>query len=166
MKIWMASIVAVIVQPIFFMVRLAPDYFSSPQPINGLGFVLISVIIVSAAAVLILGIPAFLILKKLQREGWLTLSVTGFVLGALTLAFSWPKQHEGYSAGMSWHGKYVDTYLNGNPTIYAWLRYGENVFYYGLHGLIGAIVFYAVWRKLNRFNKTPQATPQSSAPDP
>ena len=136
---------------------------SSPNTLSGLGFILISVVVVSAAVVLIVGIPAFLILRKLKHDSWVTLPITGFVLGGLSLVFSWPKQYEGFSARMNWHGKLVATYINGNPTTYAWLGYGENVLYYGIHGLIGASVFYAVWRKLGHSITSQQAPPDGDA---
>jgi hypothetical protein len=165
MRIWIASIAAVAVQPLVLAVRIAPDYISSPQPVYGVGFFLLSVVVVAAAVVLVFGIPAFLILRKFQREGWGSLAIVGFVLGALPVMFSWPIRLVGYSSGQNWHGKYVETYVNGIPTTYAWLTFGENVFYFGLHGLAGALVFYAVLRRLAHPNKSLQATPQSSAPE-
>ena len=165
MRVWIASIAAVAVQPIVLALRLAPDYFVSPQPLYGVGFFLLSVVVVAAAVVLVLGVPAFHILHKFRRDGWCSLGVAGFVLGALPVVFSWPSRLEGFSSGHNWHGKYVETYVNGTPTTYAWLSYGENILYFGLHGLAGALVFYAVWRRLGRPNKSLQATPQSGAPE-
>ena len=165
MRIWIASIAAVAVQPIVLALRIVPDYVASPQPLYGVGFILLSVVVVAAAVVLVLGIPAFHILHKFQREGWGSLAIAGFVLGALPAVFSWPSRFEGFSSGHNWHGKYVETYVNGTPTTYAWLSYGENILYFGLHGLAGALVFYAVWRRLGRPNKSLQATPQSGAPE-
>ena len=148
MRIWLASIAAVAVQPLVFAGRIAPDYFASSQPLYGVGFVLLSVVVVAAAVVLILGIPTFLLLSKFQREGWASLAIAGFALGVLPVAFSWPRHQEGFSSGQNWHGKYVDLYINGAPTTYAWFTYAENGMYFGLHGLAGALTFYAVWRKL------------------
>jgi hypothetical protein len=167
MRIWLASIAAVVVQPLVLAGRIAPDYLASsqPQPLHGVGFFLLSVVVVAAAVVLILGIPAFLILRKFQREGWGSLAIAGLVLGALPVVFSWPRSLEGFSSGHNWHGKYVETYVNGTPTTYAWLTYGENILFFGLHGLAGALVFYAVWRRLERPNNSLQTTPQSGAPE-
>lgn len=165
MRIWIASIAAVAVQPLVFAGRIAPDYLASSQPLYGVGFVLLSVVVVAAAVVLILGIPTFLMLRKFQREGWASLAIAGFVLGALPVAISWPRRLEGFSSGQNWHGKYVDIYISGAPTTYAWLTYGENVLYFGLHGLAGALVFYAVWHRLRRPAKSLQATPKSGAPE-
>ena len=151
MRIWLASLAAVLVQPLVLAVRIAPYYFASSDPLYGAGAVFLSVVVVAAAVVLMLGVPAFLVLRRFHREGWTSLAIAGFLLGALLAAVpSWPRYQEGYSAGENWHGRYVDTYINGVPTTYAWLSYAENVFYFGIHGLVGAIAFYLVWRILQR----------------
>lgn len=152
MKIWIASIAAVAIQPFVFSGYTLPGFFASSQTIYEIWFVLLSVVVVAAAAVLLLGIPAFLLLRKYKKDSWVSLAISGAILGALPVSLSWPRGLEGLSAGQNWHGKYVDTYINGMPTKYAWLTYGENVMYYGLHGLAGALVFYAVMRRLERPN--------------
>jgi len=164
MRIWIASIAAVAVQPIVLALRIAPDYLASPQPLYGVGLLLLGVVVVAAAVVLVLGLPAFHFLRKFQREDWGSLAITGFALGALPAVFSWPRRLEGFSSGQNWHGDYVETYVNGAPTTFAWLRYGENVLGFGVHGLAGALVFYAVWRWLGRPGKSRQAPPQNGAP--
>ena len=152
MNIWLAALAAVLVQPLVLIARLAPDLVSSSGPHHGIGLMFFAVIVVAAAAVLLLGIPTFLILQRFNHLTWVSTSLSGAVLGVLLTAFSWPQQLEGYSAGQSWHGKYVETYLNGAPTTYAWLTYGESVLFFALHGLVGALVFYAVWLKFERPN--------------
>jgi len=112
----------------------------------------VAVIVVATATALLLGIPAFLILKRFSHLNWASVSVSGALIGGLPIAFLWPREREGYSAGHNWHGTYVDTYINGTPTNYAWLNYGESVLIFALHGLLGALVFYAVWRRCNRPN--------------
>lgn len=146
MNIWLSAIAAVAVQPLVLLLRLLPDYLSSPQPLYGVGFVLMAVVVVGAAVVLVLGVPSFLALRRFRREGWGSLAAVGAILGAVPAVFSWPRPLEGYSAGQNWHGKYVETYVNGVPTTYAWLTYGEGVVFFALHGLVGALVFYSVWR--------------------
>ncbi|RYX80129.1 hypothetical protein EON83_29975 [bacterium] len=150
MNIWIAALAAVLVQPLVLLVRLAPDYFASPSPLYGIGFMLVAVVVVAAAAVLLLGIPTFLMLQRFHRVSWVSLSISGFLLGGLPAAFSWPKHLEGFSAGQNWHGTYINTYVNGIPTRYAWLTYAEGILFFSLHGLVGALVFYAVLRKQKR----------------
>jgi hypothetical protein len=149
MSIWISAIAAVAVQPLLLLLRILPDYLSSPQSHHGIGFllfVLFAVVAVSAALVLLLGVPAFLALRKLRRESWRSLAIVGFALGALSAASSWPSRLDGYSASQNWHGQYVETYVNGAPTAYAWFTYAEGVALFALHGVVGALVFYGVWR--------------------
>jgi len=111
---------------------------------------LVAVAVVAAAAVFLLGIPTFLVLQRFDRVNWASLSISGFFLGGLSVAFSWPSHLEGFSAGQNWHGTYVNTYIDGIPTRYAWLTYAEGVLFFSLHGLVGALVFHAVFRKQER----------------
>ncbi|GAB2524880.1 hypothetical protein GCM10027188_29790 [Lysobacter humi (ex Lee et al. 2017)] len=150
-------------QPLVFLVRLLPDYFAASGPLYGIGFVLVAVVAVAAAMVLLFGIPIFLMLRRLNRLSWVWLGVAGVLLGGLPAALSWPRPLEGYSAGHNWHGKYVETYVNGTPTLYAWLGYWEGVAYFSLHGLVGALVFYAVWRRGVRPNNSSKPTPLRGA---
>lgn len=154
MNIWIAALAAVLVQPLVLLVRMTPDYIASPGPLHGIGSMVIAVVIVAAAAVLLLGIPAFLLLQRLRRVNWISLASAGGLLGGLPAAFYWPRHLEGLSAGEPWHGTYVKTHVNGTPTIYAWLTYGENVLMFALHGLVGALAFYAVWRIRERRDKS------------
>ncbi|AZP10810.1 hypothetical protein [Undibacterium parvum] len=146
MNIWISAIAAVAAQPMLLLLRMLPDYLSSPQSHYGIGFVLFAVVAVSATLVLVLGVPAFLALRKLRRDSWRSLGIVGFVLGALSAATSWPSRLDGYSAGQNWHGKYIETYVDGVPTAYAWFTYAEGVALFALHGVVGALVFYGVWR--------------------
>ena len=150
MKIWTSAIAAVAVQPVVLAARLAPDFLGTSQPMYGMGFFFMAVVVVASAVTLLIGVPAFLLLRRFRREGWTSLSIAGAILGMLPFAFSWPSRLEGYSSGQNWHGKYVDIYVNGTPTGYAWLTYVENLVFFGLHGLVGALVFYTVWRRLSR----------------
>ncbi len=157
MRIVIASIAAAAVQLVVFIARIAPDVLASSTPVDvdGLGPFLGEVVVVAAAAVLVLGVPTFLLLRKIGRVNWTSLAIAGFCLGMLPVAFFWPRHVEGYSAGGTWHGKSVATYIDGVPTSYAWLAYAEDVFYFGVHGLIGALIFYAVWRRLGRVAVVP-----------
>ncbi len=153
MKIFAASIAAVAVQPLVLYARLVPALFAPSGPWAGVGLVVVVVCVIAAAVVLVLGVPAFLLLRRLRRDSWNSLAFTGFVLGTLAAAVSWPRHLEGYSAGSNWHGRYVQTYVDGTPTSYAWFSFVENLVFFGLHGLVGALVFYWVWRRLTRFER-------------
>lgn len=154
MRLLIAALAAVAVQPVVFAIRIAPDYLASPGPFYGLGAVVLGILIVAAAMVFLLGIPTYLMLRKIGRASWTSLGIVGALLGALPVAVYWPSNLEGYSSGHNWHGKYVDTYINGVPTTYAWLNYGEDIFFFGIHGLIGALTFHATCRALDRYAKS------------
>jgi len=152
MRILAASIAAVLIQPVVFMARLTPVFFESSQGFSGLGFILMCVLAIAAAGVVILGVPAFFLLKRFQRANWKSLAMTGFGIAASASAvLSWPRRLAGYSSGENWHGKYVVTYINGEPTKYAWLTFSESTLYFGVHGVVGALVFYMVWHQFDRF---------------
>jgi hypothetical protein len=156
MRILLAPIAAILVQPAILVLRFLPDYLLAPSPQSfpsGVGSFLIFVFIFATVAVFFLGIPTFILLRKFNRDGWFSLGISGFLLSAVPAAFFWPQQNESYSASSNWHGKFIKTYIEGLPTNYAWLIYFENIFFYGLHGLIGALVFYAVWRRLDKRKK-------------
>jgi hypothetical protein len=156
MRILLAPIAAILVQPAILFLRFLPDYLLAPSPQSfpsGIGSFLIFVLIFAAGAVFFLGIPMFILLRKFNRDSWFSLGISGFLLSAVPVAFFWPQQIEGYSASSNWHGKFINTYIEGLPTNHAWFIYFENIFFYGLHGLIGALVFYAVWRRLDKRNK-------------
>jgi hypothetical protein len=153
-RTWVAAVAAVLVQPVVLAIRLAPDLIGSTNPIYGLGFMVLAVIAVAAAVLLLVGLPTFFILRRFGRENRSSVGLAGFVLGALPVAFFWPSRMEGYSSGQNWHGYYVELYVNGAPTQYAWFTYAENVLFFGLHGFVGAMVFYAIWRRLGRPNQS------------
>jgi hypothetical protein len=151
MRLWLATIACIAVQPLLLAARYVPAWFASPQPLNWYLIVLVFqfVMLVATAAVLFLGIPTFLVLRRFDVTGWTPMTMAGFMLGALPVALlSWPGRRPGYSSNEFRDGQYVSTYIDGVPTTYAWLDYGESVAYFGLHGLVGALVFYVVWRRL------------------
>jgi len=162
MRIAIASLAAVAVQPLVFFVRIAPDYFAAPVPMNGIGFVVLGIVVVGAAVVLLLGIPTYLFLRNSGHTNFPTIAIAGTLLGALPTALFWPRHREGYSSGHNWHGKYVATYINGVPTQYAWLNYGEDILYFGLHGLVGALIFHATWRAIDSRSKSSEQKPPGS----
>jgi hypothetical protein len=156
MRILLAPIAAILVQPAILVLRFLPDYLLAPSPQSfpsGVGSFLLFVLIFATAAVIFLGIPTFILLRKFNRDNWFSLGISGFLLSAVPVAFLYPQKRDGFSSGGNWHGKFVETYIDGLPTNYAWLIYFENIFFYGLHGLIGALVFYAVWRRLDKRKK-------------
>lgn len=121
-------VAAVAVQPLILLAWIVPAFAGSPQSKNGIGFVLAVVLIAATVAVLLLGVPTFLLLRKLRRDSWAWLAISGALLGALPCALFWPGR------------------LGGDT----WLNYAKSTLYFASHGMAGALAFYAAWRWLGR----------------
>jgi len=150
LRVWIGGMAATLIQPLIQALFYA-EYFFKVQETASTQTILLFVFAVAALWVFVLGVPVVLLLRRLGRLGWRSISIAGFLLGALpTAAFGWPGHYEGvdFSAGQNWHGHYVATYAAGIPTRYGWLIYGESIASAGMLGLLSAIVFYAVWRRL------------------
>lgn len=109
-------------------------------------------LLVSLAWVVVLGLPAFFLLRFLRREQIITLLAAGFVTGGLPLAMlGWPLD-PGFQSSFSttWHGEFVDMVKDGVPTLYGWLSYLERVAVVGVLGAISAATFWYVWVYFNR----------------
>lgn len=146
MRLFFATLGAIAVQPIVLLASLIPVYLTSMESLDGLGFLIAAVLGVSFAVMVCLGLPAFFLLHRYRLDSWLTIAAAGIILGALPLGIFWPRQLPGYSAGNNWHGTYVETYTDGEPTRFAWFQYVERLAVYSPHGLAGALMFYAIWR--------------------
>lgn len=118
---------------------------------------LLMCLMVSGAYVLALGLPAFLILKKLQAVRWWSTVGVGFVLGAIPPAvLAWPLRYPELRTSASVDG--VQTMINGIPTLAGWLQYLSAVSFIGACGAVGALAFWLVWRH------EPQPTVQADGP--
>ena len=153
---------AVLVQPLVFFLRLSLSTFFSwiggathvaEAYVRTMGqFPLMGfyVVVVAAAFVLVLGIPAFVALKRLNRLSWSSIACAGFLAAAIPIAiYSWPlwTSNPGSSFGGNWYGTYVEFERHGVTTVFGWLNYLENVVWFGIQGLAGAMVFYWAWLK-------------------
>jgi hypothetical protein len=107
------------------------------------------VLIVAAAHLALIGLPAFLLLKHFKRLSWPTIMLVGFVSGSVAVAvLGWPlSSGSGSSSSSTWHGEMRDMVVNGVPTLYGWLSYLEGVAAFGLQGIFGAAAFYWTWRR-------------------
>jgi len=109
----------------------------------------IPVFFVSAAHVVVLGAPAFLLLRYLKRINWLSARVAGFVLGCIPVGlFFWPLRYAspGSSAAYGSGGHMVQTMVNGVPTFAGWLSWARLVGFMGLLGACAGLAFWLVWR--------------------
>lgn len=103
--------------------------------------------VVTAGHLLILGLPAFLVLRWRRILSWRSLALCGFLAGCLPVAvLSWPLGSDyGYTSGGNWFGSYVIFYRDGVPSLYGWLRYVQGAVLLGLLGLACALAFWRIW---------------------
>jgi hypothetical protein len=147
--ILLSSLGAIAVQPFVFLAWLG-----LPMLLHGETSQLLDVVSASFLAalfavpfVLLIGVPAALLLAHYSKLRWWLLALIGFIAAALPIAVSGPGAGPGFSSGGNWHGKLVKFVVDGKPTLYGWLNHIESTVYFGLHGLVGATVFYLVWRR-------------------
>ena len=160
----LASLAAVLVQPLVFaLVTTALLTISLlggatmndgdlPMLFLQLGPLSIYVVVVGAAFVVVVGIPLFLVLKRMGKLGWRSILSTGFLAAAIpfaVIALPMLRDSSGFSYGANWHGTYVQFVQNGVYTMYGWLNYLEEIVRFGIHGLAGAAAFYLVWLRLH-----------------
>ena len=147
--ILISSLGAIVVQPLVFiasfgtLMAIAGDLSSLSDVVRYSFFPALFAI----PFVLFVGIPATLFLAHRGTLRWWPLALIGFVAASIPTVFSGPGGSPGYSSGGNWRGNYVDFVINGEPTIYGWLNHIQSMLFFGLHGLVGATVFYVLWRR-------------------
>jgi len=96
---------------------------------------------ISGGLVLLLGLPAYLILRKCRQvRRWPTLSA-GFCLAAMPMAiFTWPLKYPDLKTSASING--VQTMINGIPTLAGWLNFAQGVLFFGVCGFLSALAFW------------------------
>ena len=96
---------------------------------------------VAAAHVLVLGLPAYALLHRLNRVRWWLLTALGFVAGCLPFGvFAWPLRH-GYP-GSSSQENGVWTMIDGIPTFAGWMEFGKGMIWFGALGALSAFSFW------------------------
>jgi hypothetical protein len=97
------------------------------------------VLAITAGFVVVLGLPAYFLLKHIKRVTWWSTVVSGFLIAATPVAiFLWPYGSPGSSASSNG----VDTMISGVPTLAGWLEYLQAVLFFGVFGLASAFVFW------------------------
>jgi hypothetical protein len=114
---------------------------------------LISSVFVSGGIVLLLGVPAYFLLRWLKAVTWWSTTGTGFLLGAMPASiFTWPASSSNFSASVNG----IPTVVNGVPTFEGWVQFLYGSFAIGLLGTAGAFGFWLIWRRIP--NKALQPT--------
>jgi hypothetical protein len=100
----------------------------------------------ATAYVVILGVPAFLLLRKLRGIRWWSTIGTGFILGSLPVAIlTWPLRYPELRTSASVDG--VQTMVDGTPTVAGWVQYASGFSTVGFLGAVGALAFWVVSRR-------------------
>ena len=148
-----ASILAIAVQPLVFLFYMAilPMIAGQEVPLAEIGSISVVVTVVAIPFVLLVGIPSALLLRRLGQFRYLPLVAIGFVFAAFPIGY-WrlPSGDPGYSLGGNFYRHIVPFIVDGKPTIWGLLDYAQSVLMLGLHGFVGASVFYLAFRRSPR----------------
>ena len=151
--VFVASLLAIAVQPLLFVFYMAivPMIAGQEVPLADIASISVIVTVVAIPFVLLVGIPSALLLRRFGRLRYLPLVAIGFVFAALPIGY-WrlPVGDAGYSLGGNFYGHVEPFIVNGEPTIWGLLDYAQSVLMFGLHGFVGASVFYVVFRRSSR----------------
>lgn len=149
--ILLGSIAAISAQPVLFFVWASLSIIASGRSVPVAELLRMSWLVLAVAMLVVvaLGVPLFLGLRKAGRASFVQIAAAGFVLaGALAALLSWPGGiRQGSTIAITWHGKLTAFVVDGEVTIWGWLNYLEVVTRFALHGLVGAALFFKVWRK-------------------
>jgi hypothetical protein len=145
----LGGLLAIAVQPILFVLWIATPMLLHGEtvPWGEISAFSAFAAVVAVPFVIVVGLPTTYFLHKRGRFSWRNLALIGFLAPAIPMAFFLPGSEYGSSYGGSFHGQIVEFVVNGKATIYGWLSYLEAVLTFGVHGLVGASVFYLVCRK-------------------
>jgi hypothetical protein len=147
----LATLAPIVIQPyaVVLWALLPPVLSGETVTLQDVSQISVYVVVFAATFVLVLGVPAFFLLRRFGRATWLPVGFAGFLSAGIPAAvFAWPG-HAGSWNG-TWHGLYVDFVRDGVPTLYGWLNFAEGVGMFGSHGLVGGLAFLAVWRRCGR----------------
>ena len=104
----------------------------------------------ASLGVLVLGVPAFFVLRWRKVIRWWSTTLSGFVLGCLpVIVLQWPVEFGRRGSSSHWNGeRMVFTEIDGVPTLKGWLSYLQEVVVMGAFGAVAALAFWIVWRSL------------------
>lgn len=144
-----SSAAASVVSPFLFMAFILAISGGELQT-DVAGLMLMVAWLISLAHLVALWLPVFFFLQRSGRSRWSTVTATGFLCGAIPVAiFSLPSNRPGLSLSNNWYGRFVETYRDGEPTIYAWLECAEFSFRFGLFGVVAAVTYWRLWLLLS-----------------
>ena len=116
---------------------------------------------ISAGFVLILGLPAYLLLRYFKKVSWWSTFLSGFCLGAIPAGiFTWPLRYASAGSYSSVNG--VETMVDGVPTIAGWFQFIEGVLFFGGLGFVAALAFWLVAPAPNKLSQQDAASGASA----
>ena len=102
----------------------------------------LSLVLAHAAAI---GLPIFLILWRMQWINAFSCSAAGFIVAALAGAVrNWPWQSSSAAMRTNVSVGGVPTYIDGVPTMAAWLELARDLGFLGFFGAIAGFIFWFV----------------------
>ena len=106
---------------------------------------------ISAAHVLLLGVPGYLLLRWRNAVRWWSIIASGFALAAIPVAlWSWPLRYPELKSSASING--VQTMIDGVPTTAGWLQYAEGIFFFAACGALSGLAFWLALRAMSPNN--------------
>lgn len=140
-----APSVAAIVTPALLLLAAACAYGATPSA-GLMPVILVAALIVSALHYLLLGLPAVLLIKWLDKLSFASVAVAGTLTAIIPSAVRWWPMPEGQVLGsveVELWGMLVEQSVNGVPTLWGWLIYLKKLMTIGvLFGLPAAVAFW------------------------
>jgi len=101
---------------------------------------------IALAHVVLLGLPAVLVLRRMRRYRIVPIAIAGALVGALPYAiFSFPTNDV---AGVDQFSDGVQTIANGVVTTAGWMQWLQEAAVFGALGFVGALAFYGLQRAI------------------
>ncbi len=136
---------AILITLIFLGAELLAPPNSDPYTWARTMSFMVACLSVSSLHVLLLGIPAFALLRWKNAVRWWSTIATGFFLAAVPIAVvTWPLQFAASTTHAAVNG--TPTMVNGLPTVAGWVHYAQGPLLFGACGAVGALAFWLVWR--------------------
>jgi chromate transport protein ChrA len=152
-KLLIASSGALIIQPVLFLFYLGLQAFPSftVNPWKGIGYDWLAPLFVAIPHLIIIGIPVFLLLNRYSKLSYFNVSIAGLTAGTAPLLalniFDIVASGCDNSFILGTSEFFSDKVVCDNDfiTFYGLLYVLMRSWIMGLHGIVGAVVFYILW---------------------
>jgi len=145
MKLLAATLASILAVLLLNLAVVLVRILISGQPIywNQILFMGYWVLVVTTVAVILIGIPVYLLLKRRGKASKINLAIVGFIIPMVVFAVIsiFLGRSSVYSAGRNYYGTYRAMIVDGERTFWGWLSVLEQGFVLGIFGAIAAVVF-------------------------